>query len=148
MKAFSCLFGLIFAVSCSKTPDEKKCVGDCLHGGACVQGACVCDGEWSGEICEYYFTDYYSGVYSSSNFNCGSGPFNYSVTVKVDSTDKKLLYIGGMRAKMTDNHNFVIPDKGPSDRQGTGSIDGTNLVLSYSVTFANSSCSGNFSRKK
>jgi hypothetical protein len=103
-----------------------------------------------------YYTTAYAGNYQSTNFNCGQGNMTQTIVVSVDPANKDRLHIGAMYADMTDHTHFNIPNQnvGGSTINGSGTIDGTNMSLTYTGTLSvagqtyNTTCSGDCTRQK
>jgi len=143
-----------FVCSCKKDDKKKEeealaCTLDCKNGGSCVNNACNCPADYSGPTCETFFTSTYSGEYTSSNFDCGQGPMATTFSVSVDPGNKNRLLIGGLYADMTDRTHFNLSLQGSSYLSGTGTIDGKNMTMMYSIKVLTitTGCNGSFTKK-
>lgn len=138
-------FGAVTYTACNK--DECKDVV-CQNGGTCSGGNCTCPTGYEGNSCEILSREKVLGVYLGSEI-CTVGTDNYSVTIATNSNNIMVtltnIYNQGFSATgtMTSTNSFTFSGaSGSTTYSGTGTVNGNQLTLSYSISSpaASNSC--------
>lgn len=143
---------LVGGNACKKDEDPCKDV-TCQNGGTCDEGECICPTGYEGTNCETEERAKFFGTWRTTNETCTSGgPSTFDITITTNSGDiSKInianLYGAGFTAVATltgNNVSIASQSFGTGSIVGSGSLSGTTLTLSYTVTGGGSSdnCNG------
>jgi hypothetical protein len=140
LAAVVAMSSVVYFNSC--TPDPCKDVV-CNNGGTCVEGICSCLTGYEGTNCDTKTRDMFLGSYNTSNETCTSGgPSSFGITVTAGATDLEInianVYGAGFntKANVQADKSIVIANQafGTGSVEGSGSVSGNTLTLSYTIT--------------
>jgi hypothetical protein len=151
--AFAALFAVLTINSC--TPETIDPCEDvtCLNGGTCELGLCDCATGYEGTECGTEVRAKLLGTWRTNNETCTSGgPSTFDIIITTNSDVTKInisnLYnVGFSAVASVDANNAVTIASQPfgtGNISGSGSLSGTTLTLSYTVTGggASDNCNG------
>lgn len=139
------LFLTLLLGSCSDDCDDVNC----LNGGRCEEGDCLCLDGYVGDECQTEMRTQFLGAYNV-NENCDAGNDSYQMTITTSNTGVRniIMVFPGLNVSATVNGpgitipNQTINVQGNSVTiSGTGQLAGNILTLSYTVGSGNSSTS-------
>jgi len=147
-------FGAFAAVTYTAcTKDDCKDVV-CNNGGTCNGGSCTCPTGYEGANCEILSREKFVGTYVGTEI-CDQGTDNYSVTISSNSNNIMVtvtnIYNQGFTGigTMTGANSFSFNGSaGSTTYSGTGTLNGTQLTLTYSISSPAASNSCTFTGNK
>jgi hypothetical protein len=155
-KNFAAILALAFGLMLTQSSCKDECKNvDCGTNGTCEEGVCICDAGYVGDNCQTEERAKFLGSYAFSE-NCTTGQDTYTVTITADGADVQKIRIANIYdagitvVASVSGSSLTIASQafGQATISGSGTISGTSLTLTYTVTAGGGtdSCTGTGTR--
>ena len=134
---------------CETAPPVDPCAGIvCQNAGTCNNGACSCPANYEGEFCQNAVSAKFAGTYNTLETCTMNGSSSYTVSIAADGLDPTLVSISNLGnysscgtivlSGTISGSQLTIDDTECGYHfTASGTLNGTAMSLTYSVTFNN-----------